>query len=99
MARFDVYAWPEGDGYLLDCQADLLRHFKTRVVVPMMPVNTVPPSLARLHPIFDIREERYLMATHLMTSVPLRELGPLAGSLAEHDMAIMGAIDMLTSGY
>ena len=99
MARFDIYAWAEGDGYLLDCQADLLRHFKTRVVVPLMPTDKVPPSLARLHPVFEIRGKNYLMATHLMTSVPTRDLSILAGSIADHDMAIMGAIDMLTSGY
>ncbi len=99
MARFDIHAWPDGDGYLLDCQADLLRHFKTRLVVPLVKDEKTPPSLARLHPLFEIDSEQFLMATHLMSSIPRAALGPVAGSLIDHDVAILAAIDVLISGY
>ncbi|MFM9851846.1 MAG: CcdB family protein [Sphingomonadaceae bacterium] len=99
MAKFDFHRWRGGDGYLLDCQADLLSYFKTRLVIPLIKDNATPRSLVRLHPIFDIDGEPYLMATHLMSSVPASELGTIAGSLIDYDIAIMGAIDMLVSGY
>lgn len=99
MARFDIYAWPEGDGYLLDCQADLLHYFKTRLIAPLIKDETSPPSLARLHPIFEIDGAHYLMATHLMASVPCAELGPVTGSLIDHDVQILAAIDVLIAGY
>jgi toxin CcdB len=99
MARFDIHAWPDGDGYLLDCQADLLSHFKTRLVVPLIKEETTPPSLVRLHPIFEIDGIKYLMATQLMASVPLSALGPTVSTLIAHDVAILAAIDVLISGY
>ena len=43
MARFDVYRNPEGSGYLLDVQADLLSDLNTRVVVPLIPAELAPP--------------------------------------------------------
>ncbi|TJV52731.1 MAG: plasmid maintenance protein CcdB, partial [Mesorhizobium sp.] len=32
----------EGDGYLLDVQADLLEGLSTRIVIPLMPPNMAP---------------------------------------------------------
>ncbi|ABC24346.1 CcdB family protein [Rhodospirillum rubrum] len=43
MARFDVYANPDGMGGLLNIQADLLRHLNTRVVVPLLPLAWIKP--------------------------------------------------------
>ena len=39
MAKYDVYPNPEGAGYLLDTQTDLLDGLNTRVVVPLLPTN------------------------------------------------------------
>ncbi len=36
MARFDLYRNPDGAGYLIECQADLLSDLNTRVVIPLM---------------------------------------------------------------
>jgi len=44
MPRFDLFrlARPEGRvRYVVDVQSDLLRHLKTRVVVPLVPAGTV----------------------------------------------------------
>lgn len=42
MARFVAYKNPEGEGDLLDVQADLLNHLNTRIVVPLLPVAAAP---------------------------------------------------------
>ena len=34
MTQFAVYKNPDGPGYLLNVQADVNKHFTTRVVVP-----------------------------------------------------------------
>ena len=99
MARFDVYSLQHGGGYVLDCQADILAHFGTRLVVPLMPVDTVPTPLRRLHPWFDIEGEKLVMATHLAASVPARSLGKPLLSLASEQDAISGALDMLLVGF
>lgn len=100
MARFDVYRNIDGEGYLLDCQADLLGHFATRFVVPLLPFETTPRELPRLMPVFEIENRKWVMATQLAAAVPARTLAaPALISLADHDMEIFAAIDMLISGF
>lgn len=95
--RFDVFR-STGPGYLLDCQADVLSHFKTRFVVPLLaPEGAVAAS--RLHPIFEIEGKKMVMVTQLASAVPLAELRLKVTSLAEEHSTIMSAIDMLTTGY
>ncbi len=98
MARFDVYETPGEGAYLLDCQADLLSHFKTRFVVPLIPA---PRSAAatRLHPIFHVDGRDMVMVTQLASAVTASELSRKVTSLAEEHSAIINAIDMLVSGY
>ncbi len=98
MARFDVYASPDGRGYLLDVQADLLDSLNTRVVVPLMPVGTAPSPAKRLNPVFDIQNERHVMVTQFLSAVPVFILKTPISNLALHDTEIMGALDILTTG-
>jgi toxin CcdB len=98
MARFDVHRLPEGT-LVLDIQADLLSDFRTRVVVPLLPVSMTPRSLERLHPVFEIDGQDHVMASHLAGAVPSAELDPPMTSLADQHEAIMAAIDMLVTGY
>lgn len=98
MARFDVYPRTEGEGYLLDCQADVLQHFETRFVVPLFPASGAKRA-TRLHPVFEVREESVIMVTQLAAAVPVRALGRPVASLADQHAAIMNALDMLITGY
>ncbi|MHA6685932.1 CcdB family protein [Mesorhizobium sp. A556] len=98
MARYDVFA-RAGGGYLLDIQADLLGQFKTRAVVPLLPVNTVPPPTRKLHPVFDIDGHRLVMATHLIGTIPTRELAEPRTNLLHHHDDIVAALDMLFQGF
>lgn len=50
MARFDVYQNPDGQGALLDVQADLLSQLNTRVVVPLLPASYAPIPAKHLNP-------------------------------------------------
>ena len=98
MARFDVYRLPDGV-LVLDVQADLLSDFRTRTVVPLLPARSTPRSLERLHPLFGIEGEDYVMATQLIATVSLRELGAPITSLADRHETVLAAIDMLFTGY
>jgi toxin CcdB len=99
MARFDVYRLRSGDGLVLDCQADLLSHFQTRFVVPLMPPEQGPECAARLNPLFDVEGVELAMYTQYAGAMRKNELGPVVTSLCDHDIAIQAAIDMLTTGY
>lgn len=99
MAKFDVYRLQSGNGYLLDCQADLLNDLNTRFVVPLLPVEEAPKPAARLNPVFDIQGETYVMVTQFAATVPASELKIRVMSLGEQGFAIGNALDMLISGY
>jgi toxin CcdB len=98
MAKFDVYRLETGE-LLLDCQADLLSSFNTRVVVPLLKEGEAPPPASRLNPIFDVNGKRCVMATQFIASVPVRELGTPIAKLADQDSAVSNALDMLFIGF
>ena len=98
MARFDVYKSGNARGLLLDIQSDLLDEFGSRVIVPLLPAEDMQ-SVSRLHPVFVINDERYIMSTHLIFAIPVDRLGAKIGSLAQEDLVITCAVDKLLSGY
>ena len=99
MARFDVHENPEGPGYLLDCQADILSDLNTRFVVPLLPPEYAPLPSRRLNPSLNVEGTEMVMMTHFAASVPRTALGPAVQSLADEDRIIMNAFDMLLTGY
>lgn len=56
MAQFDVFRNPEGSGYLLDVQSDLLDGLSTRLVIPLLPALQAPRPAARLNPVVNIKD-------------------------------------------
>jgi len=99
MARFDVFRRADGAvGYLLDCQADLLLHLNTRLVVPLLPLPESPRPAARLNPVFSIEGVPHSMVTQFAAAVLVSEIGPGVASLATHDLDILNALDMLITG-
>ena len=99
MPRYDVFAGRIEGNYLLDVQSDLLDNFKTRVVVPLLPVATVPPPMRKLHPTFEINGRKLVMATHLIATVPASELGESRLNLTKHHDDIVAALDMLLQDF
>jgi toxin CcdB len=98
MAQFDVNRSSDGSALLLDCQSDLLDHFDTRFVAPLVPTQTAE-KLSRLHPVFKIDGKQHVMATQLASAMASADIGERVWSLAEHRYEIMNALDMLISGY
>ncbi|RXZ66148.1 CcdB family protein [Pelagerythrobacter rhizovicinus] len=99
MAKFDVYRLRDGSTLVVDCQADLLRDLKTRFVVPLMLAEEAPPRLGRLNPVIEFEGLSRLVVPQAAASIPVTELQSRVGSLAEHDVAIGNALDMLISGF
>jgi toxin CcdB len=99
MARYDVFAGSIEGGYLLDVQSDMLDYFKTRVVIPLLPIAAVPPPVRKLHPVFEINGRKLVMATHLIATMPISELGESRLNLAKQHDAVIAALDMLFQGF
>ena len=98
MAQFDLYLTGSND-LLLDCQSDLLSHYNSRLVVPLIPVSDELPSMRRLNPIFSIDGIDRMMMTEFAAAISIYRLGQRVGSLADHDLTIKTAFDVLITGY
>ena len=99
MARHEVFRSAATGPYLLDCQSDVFSYFSTRLVAPLLRVAEVPRPTRRLHPVFVVEGVDFVMATHLVSAVPVRTLGAFIVSLDEHHAQIRDALDMLMCGY
>jgi toxin CcdB len=98
MARFSVYPAPGGQGYLLDVQADIMRHLNTRVVVPLMPLGNAPKPATSLNPLIVLNDIEHSMVTQFMAAIPTSELKHEIGNLADRRDQIVNAIDLLLQG-
>ena len=99
MARFDVYPNPDGQGSLLDVQAELLSHLNTRVVVPLLPLSFAPRPARHLNPCFEVNGTVLVMATQFMAAVPAGILRKATGNLESKRTEIVAAVDFLIQGY
>jgi len=99
MAKYDVYPNPNGPGYLLDVQADLLDGLNTRVVVPLLPKNDAPMPAGSLNPIFDVSGEQVVMATQFLAAVPRSILKKPVTAFADQFSEIGNALDMVFQGF
>ncbi|MET0574459.1 MAG: CcdB family protein [Mesorhizobium sp.] len=99
MARYDLYRASDGDGYLLDVQADLVSSFNTRVVIPLMRPQLAPFPARRLNPIFEIGGREFVMVTQFISAATMSELGGVADNLSAHHDQIVSALDMLFQGF
>jgi toxin CcdB len=86
-------------GYVVDIQANRLAHLGRRVVVPLLPADSSPAELPRLNPVFDLEGIPHLLATHLIASVPVGELGLPVGDLYERQDEIAIAMEVLLKGF
>lgn len=99
MARYDVYKLQDGPGYVLDVQADILAALSTRIVVPLLPVETAPKPARGLNPVFRIEEADYVLATQFLASVPKDLVRVPVTNLNVYDATIMKALDMALTGF
>ena len=100
MPQFDIYHMPRRRGaYVVDVQADRLDHFARRVVIPLFPADDVPGEIPRLTPGVEIGDRRFVLATHLLATVPVSALGQPVGSLAHFQDQISIALEVLLKGF
>ena len=99
MAQFDVFRPRDGRELLLDCQSNILDGLETRFVVPLLGSADMPERIARLNPRFEIDGEEFFMATQGAATIPARMIGTRVTSLIDDHHVIVGALDMLISGF
>lgn len=98
MARYSVYRLKSGV-VVLDCQADILSTLPTRFSAPLLAPTDVPNPIARLHPTLKIGNEQRIMVTNEAGAILVTEIAEVIASLADDDMSIANAFDMLLTGF
>ena len=99
MAQYDVFKSPDGKGYWLDVQSDLLDVLNTRMIVPLLHVSDAPKQAAYLNPVFDFAGGSHVMMTQFMSAVPIKDLSETMYNLSDESDRITRALDMLLHGF
>jgi toxin CcdB len=99
MPRYDVYPAPDGAGYLLDVQTDLLSGLNTRVVVPLLPAENAPRPARLLNPVFEIAGTAHVMVTQVLAAVPSSVLRTAVANLRDRSDQVTRALDMVFHGF
>jgi toxin CcdB len=99
VARFSVHRIVESDQLVVDLQSNLLDELKTRIVAPLVPASLLLHSLTRLHVRVEVSGIGYSVAGHLLTAVPISEMGPAIADLSRHADEITAAVDFAFQGF
>ena len=104
MARFDVYANPDGTErrripFYLDVQNDHVLGLQTRIVVPLWKSGLRARRAEELHPEFTVAGQLVVMDTPALGAAPADLLRSAVANLAAQKLAIQDALDMLFGSY
>jgi toxin CcdB len=102
MAQFDVHRniGKHGDSipYVVVVQSSQFDDYRRRVVVPLVRKAAVGKlSHASFNPTFKVRGTAVVLHPLEIVSIPIEQLGELAGSLSEEGQRIIAALDELLS--
>ena len=86
--------------FLVDVQSDLLEDLQTRVVIPLSKAAALTKKpVSNLTPLLSFEGEGYVLVTPELAGIARKDLGAVAGSLADRRAVIFAAIDFLLSGF
>lgn len=98
MAKHDLFPMPNGQGYLLDVQSDLLDVFGSRVVIPVVPERLFPRPSRVLNPVVEVGGVRHVLVTQSLAAVPTASLKGAVANLSARSNELTLALDMLFQG-
>ncbi len=96
MHQYDVFSLRHGEIVLI-LQHETFATFKTRIVAPLIPKG-VQKLTTTLNPLLRHARKDWVLATHLMSVVPVSAFVEKLGSLASDEYKIKRAIDQLFLG-
>ena len=103
MAQFDIHANSAAGEvdfpYLLDIQSDFLDRLNTRLVVPLMALDSFGTPIERLNPVFEVAGGAYVGVFTEMAGVSRNLLGEVVDSAAERRDEIVAAVDFMIQGF
>ena len=96
MARLDVRKLSQARGVslVLEMQAELLDDITTVVVIPLVPLKSLPP-IAEVNPVVSVKGQELAVRVEQIVSIPRTRLGAVVDNLTREDYRIMRAVDRL----
>ncbi|MDH5630710.1 MAG: CcdB family protein [Gammaproteobacteria bacterium] len=104
MGQFTVYRNEDKDSsetypYFIDVQNALLDDLNTRLVIPLSKYTSLNnQAVEKLCPIIEIDDEKYVLLTNQMATVPVLILKNEICQLENYRYEIVNAIDFLITG-
>jgi toxin CcdB len=99
---FDVFANPNLAGrrwrpFVVVIQSQFLAHFRTRVIVPLVPRSEIK-SIARLNPVVAIEREEFYFHPVELAHIPTELLRDYVTNLDADRDRLVAAIDIVFTG-
>jgi toxin CcdB len=104
MEQFDLYVNTDHDTnqaypYFVDIQNGLLDTLNSRVVIPLTPVRKSDQTYPKhLCPVIEIKNKKFILLTHQLTSVSVSFLKEREASLTDSRDDIVASLDFLVTG-
>ncbi len=103
MAQFDVFANPitaarSAYPWIVGLQSELASASQDRIVAPLVPRESYPPTIGRLTPAVSVLARDFVLLIPSLAGVPTRDLGEPVASLIDSRVEILAAIDYLFFG-
>ena len=104
MSQFDVYINPSKNSraafpFIVDIQNVLLTDIKTRIVIPLGRLNHFNhEQMHGLTPLVEHENEKFILLTPQISSIPSNLLKKPIGSLAHLRDEVIGALDFAITG-
>jgi len=101
--QFDVFANPDADHaahrpFLVALQSDLVSDLMSTIVAPLVKREDMAGA-QRLNPLVTVAGQDFWLATHELFALDRRILRNKVASLADRRDHIIGALDMLFTGF
>lgn len=98
MARFDVYRLRR-DEIVVNCQANIHSHLKTRFVVPLVNQDQDYPVKNGLNPVIEFNGDKVVLITEFASTISVADIVATIGNLDEAHDRIIRSLDFLMGGY
>lgn len=104
MAQFDAFPHPVPTlrrffPFAVNLRSDVVPGDDRLVIAPLAPRRALPGIAGRLAPVVRIEGEEYVVIIDRLVSIPARTTQRPVANLATHREALIGAIDLLFSGF
>jgi len=104
MNQFDVYINPSSSTrdvfpYIIDIQNSIISDIATRIVIPLGKISYFKnEQIKGLTPIIEYKNEKLLLLTAQIASVPAKKLKNPVGSLSHFRDEIIASLDFAITG-